>query len=352
MESSTQSAAFFEVRPWEEDYLRTRLPDFPLRVFPGPLTEQTAAQVPDVPIISIFIRSQLSRAALDHLPNLRFIATRSTGYDQIDVAAAKARGVVVSNVPRSGANTVAEYTFGLMPCLSRKIIQAYERALHGEVSLDGLEGFDLNGKTLGVIGTGSIGLHVVRIARGVGMDVLAYDVKPQPLVAEVLGFAYVPLDELLRRSDVVSLHAPATQQTHHLMNQERFALLKHGALLINTARGDLVDTAALAWALDEGILAGAGLDVVEGEELVAEEERLLTATGAEDKLRTLLRHHALLRRENVIITPHAAFYSREALQRILDTTIANIRFFVTGQPQNVVSNGSVTSPPKGKTTAK
>ena len=301
------------------------------------MSEQTAAQVQDVPIISTFIRSPLSRAVLDHLPKLRFIATRSTGYDQIDVAAVKVRGVVVSDVPRYGANTVAEYTFGLMLCLSRKIIQAYERALHGQVSLDGLEGFDLNGKTLGVIGTGSIGVHVVRIARGVGMDVLAYDVKPQPLVAEVLGFAYVPLVDLLRRSDVVSLHVPATPQTHHLMNRERFGLMKHGSSLINTARGDLVDAAALAWALDEGILAGAGLDVVEGEELVAEQERLLATPGAEEKLRTLLRHHVLLRRENGIITPHAAFYSREALQRILDTTISNIRCFLAGQPENVVS---------------
>jgi len=301
------------------------------------LSEQTAAQVQDVPIISTFIRSPLSRAVLDHLPKLRFIATRSTGYDQIDVAAVKVRGVVVSDVPRYGANTVAEYTFGLMLCLSRKIIQAYERALHGQVSLDGLEGFDLNGKTLGVIGTGSIGVDVVRIARGVGMDVLAYDVKPQPLVAEVLGFAYVPLVDLLRRSDVVSLHVPATPQTHHLMNRERFGLMKHGSSLINTARGDLVDAAALAWALDEGILAGAGLDVVEGEELVAEQERLLATPGAEEKLRTLLRHHVLLRRENGIITPHAAFYSREALQRILDTTISNIRCFLAGQPENVVS---------------
>jgi len=301
------------------------------------LSEQTAAQVQDVPIISTFIRSPLSRAVLDHLPKLRFIATRSTGYDQIDVAAVKVRGVVVSDVPRYGANTVAEYTFGLMLCLSRKIIQAYERALHGQVSLDGLERFDLNGKTLGVIGTGSIGVHVVRIARGVGMDVLAYDVKPQPLVAEVLGFAYVPLVDLLRRSDVVSLHVPATPQTHHLMNRERFGLMKHGSSLINTARGDLVDAAALAWALDEGILAGAGLDVVEGEELVAEQERLLATPGAEEKLRTLLRHHVLLRRENGIITPHAAFYSREALQRILDTTISNIRCFLAGQPENVVS---------------
>lgn len=301
------------------------------------MSEQTAAQVQDVPIISTFIRSPLSRAVLDHLPKLRFIATRSTGYDQIDVAAVKVRGVVVSDVPRYGANTVAEYTFGLMLCLSRKIIQAYERALHGQVSLDGLEGFDLNGKTLGVIGTGSIGVDVVRIARGVGMDVLAYDVKPQPLVAEVLGFAYVPLVDLLRRSDVVSLHVPATPQTHHLMNRERFGLMKHGSSLINTARGDLVDAAALAWALDEGILAGAGLDVVEGEELVAEQERLLATPGAEEKLRTLLRHHVLLRRENGIITPHAAFYSREALQRILDTTISNIRCFLAGQPENVVS---------------
>lgn len=334
-----QPVAFFGVQPWEQDYLSTHVPDLDLRLYPEALDAQSAAQAADLPIISVFVQSRLSRDVLGQLPRLRFIATRSTGFDHIDQEVARERGIVVSNVPSYGENTVAECAFGLILCLSRKTIQAYRRVLQGEVSLEGLMGFDLKGKTLGVVGAGRIGLHVIRIGRSHDMSVLAYDVKPQPLLAEVLGFEYVPLEELLRRSDVVTLHAPYTPQTHHLMNRERFGLMKRGSLLINTARGGLVDTAALLWAVDEGILAGAGLDVVEGEELVGEEHRLLSSSGAEDKLRTLLRHHALLRYENVIVTPHVAFFSREAVERILDTTVANIQAFLAGHPENVVIGG-------------
>ncbi|MBI4497225.1 MAG: hydroxyacid dehydrogenase [Chloroflexi bacterium] len=337
--STGQQLAVFEAHPWEQEYLMARLRDVPLRCFSGPLDEQSAPDASEAQVVSVFIRSRLSRGVLDRLPNLRLIATRSTGFDHIDTEAAGERGIVVSNVPAYGENTVAEHTFGLILSLSRKILQAYQRTLRGHVSVESLEGFDLKGKTLGVVGAGRIGLHVIRIGRGFDMQVLTYDVRPQPLLAEVLGFTYVPLEELLPRSDIVSLHTPYLPQTHHLMNRERFGLMKRGALFINTARGGLVDTAALMWALDEGILAGAGLDVVEGEELVADEQRLLAEPGAEDQLRMLLRHHVLLRYENVILTPHIAFYSREAVQRILDTTVANIRGFLAGQPQNVVAGG-------------
>lgn len=340
MARNNHTVALFEVEPWQQDHLKERLPKLALRFFPGVLDEQSAPQVGDAEAVSVFIRSRVSREVLDQLPKLRFIATRSTGFDHIDVEAAKERGILVSNVPGYGENTVAEHTFGLILSLSRKILQAYRRVQEGELSLEGLMGFDLKGKALGVVGAGRIGLHVIRIARGYDMNVLTYDVKPQRLLAEVLGFDYVPLEELLRRSDIVTLHTPLLPQTHHLMNRDRFGLMKHGSLLINTARGGLVDTAALLWALDEGILAGAGLDVVEGEDLVAEEQRLLASPGEEEKLRVLLRHHALMRYENVIITPHIAFYSREAVLRILDTTAINICCFLAGRPENVIAGGS------------
>ncbi len=329
--------AFFEVRPWEEEYFKAALSNLSLRFYPGPLDEGSAAQAADVPIVSVFIRSKVSRAVLDRLPRLRFIATRSTGVDHIDVEAAKERGVVVSNVPAYGASTVAEFTFGLLLSVSRKIFQAYQRVLHDQVSIEDLMGIELNGKTLGVVGTGRIGMQVVRIGRGFGMEVLAYDVKPQLAMAKELGFQYVPLEELLRRSDVVSLHTPYTPETHHLMDRARFSLMKRGSILLNTARGAVVDTGALMWALDEGILAGAGLDVFEGEELLAEERRLLDQPGVEEKLRTLLRHHVLLRYPNVVVTPHVAFFSREAVRRVLEITANNIRSFLAGHPQNVVT---------------
>ncbi len=333
-----RTIAFFEAEKWEQDYLSDALKGQRLLFSHDPLNRRTVNRAKDAHIMSVFIHSQVTEDVIDQMPNLEMIATRSTGYDHIDLEACNRRGIVVSNVPRYGENTVAEHTFGLILSLSRNIHKAYVRTVSGNFSLSGLEGFDLKGKTLGVVGAGSIGLHVIRIAKGFGMNVLAFDPRPNRLVSEVLDFQYVSLEDLLRRSDIISLNAPYTPQTHHLINKDRLSIMKRGALLINTARGALVDTEALIWALDEGVLGGAGLDVLEGEELIKEETALLAEPVAEEKLRMLLRQHVLLRRENVVITPHIAFYSREALQRIVETTVANIKGFQAGQPQNVVNS--------------
>jgi D-lactate dehydrogenase len=325
-----------ELQPGEREYLEPRLPPV-ARWLDCSVDNCALDEYRDAQILSVFVHSLVTREILDRMPELRFIATRSTGYDQLDLEACNERGIPVSNVPRYGENTVAEHTFGLILSLSRKIYKAYQRTIAGDFSLRGLEGFDLKDKILGVVGAGSIGLHVVRIAKGFGMDVLAFDVRPNDLIADVLRFQYVPLDELFRRADIVSLHAPYSPATHHMINRESLQTFKRGALLINTARGGLVDTGALLWALDEGILAGAGLDVLEGEELVEEEERLLAAPEAGEKLRLLLRRNILLLRPDVLVTPHMAFYSHEALQRILETTVENIHAFLAGRPQNVVN---------------
>lgn len=329
--------AFFEMEDWEEDRIAKGLEGHHLEFFPEPLEHPVRPEAADASILSVFIRSRVDRSAIERLPNLRFIATRSTGYDHIDLEACNERGILVANVPYYGETTVAEHTFGLILSLSRKIHKAYLRTSRGDFSLEGLRGFDLQGKTLGVVGAGRIGLHVIKIAKGFGMRVVAFDVKQDSLVAEVLDFEYVPLDELLRQSDIISLHAPLTPSTYHLINRDNLQKAKRGAILINTARGGLVDTDALIWALDEGILSGAGLDVIEGEELIEEEKQLLRAPQAEEKLRLVLRQHVLLRREDVVITPHMAFNSWEALARIVDTTVANIRSFLKGNPQNVVN---------------
>ncbi len=326
----------FEIQPPERDYLQQRLPDIDLRTTPSPLDVHTADLARDAAFVSIFIRSRITAEVLAHLPALRGLATRSTGYDHIDLVACQERGIVVSNVPTYGENTVAEHTFGLILALSRKIHQAYERTMRGDFSLEGLRGFDLKGRTLGVVGTGHIGLHVIRIGRGFGMDVLATDTHEQELLAEVLGFRYVSLDELIERADVVTLHLPYLPSTHHIINRDRLGRMKPGSLLINTARGPLVDTEALLWALNEHRLAGAGLDVIEGEELFTEEERLLGPGTAAEQLQAAIRGHVLLRREDVVITPHIAFDSQEALDRILDTTAANLRALRDGAPRNVV----------------
>lgn len=329
---------FFEAENWERSIIEESLslPPLQARFVAAPLSAATVDQALDSAIVSVFIHSVVTEELLNSLPKLRLIATRSTGFDHIDLTACHKRGVAVANVPHYGENTVAEHTFGLILTLSRNIHNAYLRTASGNFSLEGLQGFDLRGKTLGVIGAGNIGLHVIRIARGFGMEVLAYDARQQPLLAEVLGFNYASLQELLSRADIITLHVPASPTTHHLINRETLGLVKRGALLINTARGSVVDTDSLIWALDEGILAGAGLDVLEGEEYLNEESHLLAAPQAQETLRTLLTNHILMHRPNVVITPHIAFNSREALARIVETTVDNIGAYLEGRAVNLV----------------
>ncbi len=334
--------AFFDLEEWQADYLRNGLAQLGLaqrvqaQYSTDHLTLEACERYADCEAIAVFVWTKLTREIIDQLPRLRLILTMSTGYDHIDLDACRERGITVCNVPHYGENTVAEHTFALILSLSRRLRAVQEWLQQPSRSIAELRGFDLYGKTLGVIGAGNIGLHVIRIARGFGMRVLAYDVRPQPLLAEVLGFTYTDLETLLRESDIVSLHVPATPETHHLINRDTLSKMKRGALLINTARGSVVDTEALLWALDEGILAGAGLDVIEGEEYIKEESALLKAPVAEQTLRKVVQAYLLMRRENVVFTPHIAFNSREAVQRILDTTLQNLKAFLQGQPQNAV----------------
>ncbi len=332
--------AFTEMEErWEKDYLKELLGnDFDPAFFEKP-AQALGKELESFDILSVFIKSKVDRDFLNRVPNLRFISTRSTGYDHIDVQAAREKGIPVSNVPTYGENTVAEHTFALILSLSRRLRKAYLKTLASDFSLSGLMGFDLKGKTLGVMGTGHIGLHVIRIGVGFGMKVLAYDVQEKKFLSEVLGFEYVPMAELLAKSDIISLNVPYLPSTHHMINDKTVRMIKKGAVLINTARGGLIETSALVKALDEGILSGAGLDVLEEEEFILEEKRILENSESReqwDKLNTTLKNHVLLHRENVIYTPHMAFYSREAVQRILDTTLENIRAHLDSRPIHLV----------------
>ena len=190
-------------------------------------------------------------------------------------------------------------------------------------------GFDLKEKTIGVIGAGQIGLHVIRIAKGFGMNVLAYDTRQNKILSEVLGFEYTSLEDLLVKSDVITLHVPYNKYTHHLMNRDKFKFVKKGAILINTARGSVVNTEALIEALDQKVLSGAGLDVFEGEELIKEENQLVYDTKNIEDLANIVKDHVLLSKDNVVFTPHIAFYSKEAMERILETTVENVAAFVS-----------------------
>ncbi|MFQ5406625.1 MAG: hydroxyacid dehydrogenase [Candidatus Micrarchaeia archaeon] len=329
--------AFFEVEDWELEYLLEKTKSFrgaDFSFFLEELTPKTAKKAKDAEIVSVFIYSKVSKKVLDNLPSLKLVATRSTGFDHVDLKECKKQGVSVCNVPFYGENTVAEHTFGLILALSRKLCPAWQRTKLGNFSLERLRGFDLKGKTLGIIGLGHIGSHVARIAKGFEMNVLAFDVKKDVKLSKKLGFAYVSLDKLLSSSDIVSLHAPYNKNTHHLINRRNIFKMKKGSFLINTARGALVETHALAKALDEGFLGGAGLDVLEAEGVIKEERQLLSKNFSKEVLKTLLKNHVLLERDNVIITPHNAFDSTEAIHRILDTTLDNMKAFKKGRLQN------------------
>jgi D-lactate dehydrogenase len=334
--SRKTAVAFFEVEPWEKEYLVKRLKGFELSFFNKTIDKESLKNIQNVVILSPFIYSKINKDILSALPNLRLIATRSTGFDHIELKSANELKIKVANVPTYGANTVAEHTFALILSLSRKIHLAYERTSRGNFSLDGLRGFDLRDKTIGVIGGGNIGQHVVRIARGFNMKVLVYDLQQNRKLAKQMGFKYVALNRLISTSDIITLHAPYTKKTHHMINRKNIKLVKDGAIIINTARGGLIDTTALIDGLRIGRLAGVGLDVLEEEKYILKEEAELLSPhfiskneqNIKENLETIVEGHMLLMSEKVIVTPHNAFNSKEALERILDTTIENILSFV------------------------
>lgn len=296
----------------------------------GPVTEADLASHPEAEIISIFVSSQLSRESIDLLPSLKLIVVRSTGFDHIDTAYAASKGIAVATVPRYGGRTVAEFTFALLLSLSRRIPEANARVREdGNFSTSNLEGFDLFGKAIGVIGTGNIGRNVVRIAEGFGMEVRLFDLFPDTSI-ETKHARYVPLDELLAVSDIVSLHVPSTAENKHLLDAAAFAKMKRGAYVINTARGDLIDTVALVDALKSGQVGGAGLDVIEGEHALKDD---VVVQSGEDSLTSL---QTLVDLPHVVITPHVAFSSREAYREILATSVENIAAFARAEPVNLL----------------
>jgi len=280
--------------------------------------------------------NEINKNILSLLPKLKIICTRSTGFDHISLAECKKRKITVTNVPFYGENTVAEHTFALILSLSRQVHKSYVRTLQDNFSIDGLTGFDLKGKTIGIVGGGHIGMHVARIAKGFGMNILVYDLYKQTFTSELIGFEYASLNDVLSKSDIISLHVPYNSHTHHIINSESLKLIKKGAILINTARGALVDTESLLLALENKKLGGAGLDVLEDEELIKEEKELLHDSSSNDKLRLIVRNQQILKMDNVVFTPHNAFNSREALLRILDTTIQNITSSLNGTCKYVV----------------
>ena len=331
---------FFEVPEKERVIFTNLLAGFEVSFFEEKLNEESVEKAKDADVVSVFVNSLVSKEIIEKMPNLKLVATRSTGYDHIDKEFCATKGIKVSNVPAYGSKTVAEYAFALLLSLTRKIFNSSRQLKEeGDFSIFEFQGMDLNEKTIGVIGTGKIGKNTIKIAKGFGMNVLAYDLYPDTVFAKEVGFEYKSLDELLAQSDAISLHAPYSKDNHHLINKENISKMKKGVYLINTARGELVDTDALVWGLEEGIIAGAGLDVMEGERELKEEIEILSDEGKRDKVKdykTLFEDRVLIEMPNVIVTPHIAFYSKEAEGEIIKTTAENIKAFNSGNPQNLV----------------
>ncbi len=326
---------FFELEEWEKPFLKNAFPEHKLSFYDEPIAQKSLPLMRGTEILSTFIYSCLSKDILSQLLKLKLIATRSTGFDHIDIDYCKQRGITVCNVPTYGVDTVAEHTFALIFALSRKIVPSVERTRRGDFGLDGLRGSELANKTLGIIGLGHIGTRVAEIGKCLKMKVIVYSQHPKQEYAEKIGITFVDFPTLLTNADIVSLHVPLTTQTRHLINKDNIKLMKKGSFLINTARGAVVETEAIISALEQGILAGAGLDVLEEECALKEERELLTKEFLKRcDLKTQLLNHVLLTKDNVIITPHNAFNSNEALQEILETTILNIAAFVVGKPIN------------------
>jgi D-lactate dehydrogenase len=333
----------YSTRPYDEESLnRANKGKHQLHFTEVRLDKRTAALARDYPAVCCFVDDALNASVLAELNKgkTKLIALRSTGFNNVDLAAAEKQGMTVMRVTRYSPYAVAEFAVCLMLTLDRKIHRAYERVREGNFLLHGLLGFDLHGKVVGIVGTGKVGVVLARILHGFECKLLGHDIMENPDCLS-LGMQYVTLEKLLSESDIVSLHAPLTQQTRHMINAKTLALMKSGAMLINTSRGALVDSRALITALKKQHLSTAGLDVYE-------EESHIYFKDLSDEIITDDVISRLITFPNVIITGHQAFFTREALAIIAETTITNISDFEAGRSNDNVLKSEEVIWPGGK----
>lgn len=308
-----------------------------LRFVEASLRAVTAELAKGFRAVVVFSQDDASAAVLERLRGcgVGLVALRAAGFNQVDLEAADRLGIVVARVPAYSPEAVAEHAIGLMLCLNRKIHRAYNRVRERNFALDGLMGFDMKGKTAGVVGTGRIGLAACRILLGFGCRVLAFDVEPSE-EGRSLGIEFVDMDRLLRESDIVSLHCPLTPKTRHLIDAEALGKMKDGAMLINTSRGAVVDTRAVIDALKKRTLGSLGIDVYEEEGDLFFKD--LSSEILDDEV-----FARLLTFPNVLVTGHQGFFTREALSNIAETTIANLTGFEAGSvpPENLVTTAMI-----------
>ncbi|KPQ08634.1 MAG: D-lactate dehydrogenase [Saliniramus fredricksonii] len=325
---------FFSTKPYDRTYFdaANREAGHELSYFEAPLRAETAVLAGDAQAVCGFVNDTLDRAVLEKLADqgIRLVTLRSAGFNHVDLEAAEALGITVARVPAYSPHAVAEHTLALVLALNRRIHKAHNRVRENNFNLDGLIGFDLNEKTVGIIGTGQIGAITAGIFQGFNCRVIAYDVAPDP-DCEARGIAYVDLDTLFAQSDIISLHCPLTPQTRHLIGTEAIAKMKPGVMIANTSRGAVIDTPAVLEALKDGRIGALALDVYE------EEGDLFFRDLSNDILSDDV-FARLLTFPNVLITGHQAFFTHEALTNIAETTLGNVTSFEkTGAAEHTVS---------------
>ncbi|MEZ9835643.1 2-hydroxyacid dehydrogenase [Vibrio sp. 10N.261.52.C11] len=288
------------------------------------LTTTTAKMAHDNEVVCAFVNDDLSRDVLEILAKggTKLIAMRCAGFDKVDLDAAKEFGLQVVRVPAYSPESVAEHTVGMMMCLNRKLHKAYQRTRDANFSLEGLVGFNFHGKTVGMIGSGKIGLATMRILKGLGMNILCYDPYPNPLAVE-LGAKYVELDELYQESDVISLHCPMSKENYHLLDATAFEKMKDGVMIVNTSRGELLDSTAAIEALKQSKIGALGLDVYDNEKELFFQDKSNDVI-VDDVFRRLSACH------NVLFTGHQAFLTKDALFNIANTTLTSVDAFFAG----------------------
>lgn len=323
------TTAVFDTKPYDREPLQHAAAEGSIdwRFLDVRLSKETAPLAKDAQAVCVFVNDQVDRLCLEALvaQGVKLVALRCTGFNNVDVAAAKALKLAVTRVPVYSPYSVAEYTVALLLALNRKIHRAYNRVRELNFALNGLVGFDLHGKTAGIFGAGKIGRIVAQILRGFGMNVLAYDPYPAADWAKANGVEYVEARTLAQESDVISLHIPLTPETEHIIRRETVDLMKPGAILINVSRGALIDANALIEGLKSGRLGGVALDVYEEEEGIFFED-LSGQVLQDDELARLLTF------PNVLITSHQAYLTHEALSDIARTTVANLEALAAGKP--------------------
>ena len=318
--------AVFSARRYDRTMLEraNRTAGHQLRFFEDRLDTESALLAAGCEAVCVFVNDTVDASVIDVLARqgTRIVATRSTGFNQIDTAAAERHGIAVVRVTDYSPHSVAEFAVGLLLAVNRKIVRASVRTRDGNFDLDGLMGFDLHGKTVGVIGTGKIGLVFARIMRGFGCTVIGYDPRPDPAF-EALGGSYGSIGEVVSGSDVISLHCPLTGETRHMMDEEALVRMRPGSILINTSRGGLIDTDAAIRALKTGRLGGLAIDVYEQEGPLFFQD-LSSTVICDDVIQRLVSF------PNVIVTGHQAFFTLEAIGQIMQTTVDSISAFERG----------------------